>query len=298
MVKVSVVINTLNEEKNIQKAISSVFNFADEIVVVDMKSTDRTRDIAKKLGARVYETEPTGYVEPARNFGINLCRGEWLLVLDADEEVSLSLRKSLKAIIKNPQADYYRVPRKNIIFGKWIKHSRWWPDYNIRFFKKGMVSWNEIIHSVPMTTGDGADLPDLEENALVHHHYQTIEQYIERLNRYTTHNAQNLVDKGYTFEWPDLVKKPTGEFLSRFFVGEGYRDGLHGAALAGLQAFSEFVVYLKTWQLGGFKSRGYTTSKLVKNLNELIKEYNFWKADVAIKNGGGFIYKIRRKFRI
>jgi len=165
--KISVVINTLNEEKNLSRALTSIKNFADEIVVVDMKSDDKTQDIARKSGAKVYEHQRMGYVEPARNYAIGKASKDWILVLDADEEVPPSLEKELKKIAENADADYYRIPRKNIIFGKWVKHSRWWPDYNIRFFKKGSVSWNEIIHSVPSTTGKGLDLEPKEENALV-----------------------------------------------------------------------------------------------------------------------------------
>lgn len=298
MTKISVVINTLNEEKNVGRAITSVVSLSDEIIVVDMKSTDRTRDIAKKLGARVFEHERTGYVEPARNFALRLAKGDWILVLDADEEVSNSLKKELKSIVRDPKFDYFRLPRKNIIFGKWIKHSRWWPDYNIRFFKKGSVSWDEVIHSVPMTVGDGHDLLASEENAIIHYHYQSVEQYLDRMNRYSSHYAKNIIDKGYQFNWVDLIKKPCDEFLSRFFMGEGYKDGLHGFALAGLQAFSEFVVYLKVWQMGEFKTKDYSTPKLLTNISDSIKDFNYWKADYKVKNDGGLVEKVKRKFKL
>src|SRR3990172_13248929 len=246
--KISVVVNTLNEEKNLPRALSSVKDFADEIVVCDMFSDDKTQDIAKKFGAKACEHERTGYVEPARNYAISKTTGDWILVLDADEELSTDLKKELKNLVEHPTADYYRIPRKNIIFGKWIKHSRWWPDYNIRFFKKGSVSWNEIIHSVPTTKGKGLDLEPEEENAIIHYHYETVEQYVDRLNRYTTEHAKNLIADGYKFDWTDLVRKPMNEFLSRYFQGEGYKDGLHGFTLASLQAVSELVMYLKIWQ--------------------------------------------------
>ena len=145
MTKISVVINTLNEEKNLPRALASVKKFADEIVVVDMKSDDKTVEIAKKAGAKVYEYKRVGYVEPARNFAIGKATGKWILIIDADERLPGSLVKKLKEIVKNPSANYYRLPRKNLIFGKWVKHSRWWPDYNIRFFQKEFVSWSEII---------------------------------------------------------------------------------------------------------------------------------------------------------
>src|SRR3989344_3276878 len=137
MPKISVVINTLNEEANLPRALASVKSFANEIVVVDMMSDDKTVEIAKKAGAKVYEFKRVGYVEPARNFAISKAEGDWIFILDADEELTASLSRELSKIAKNGSADYVRVPRKNMIFGKWVEHSRWWPDYNIRFFKKG-----------------------------------------------------------------------------------------------------------------------------------------------------------------
>jgi len=279
--KVSVVINTLNEKKNISRALNSVKHFADEIVVCDMKSDDDTVKIDKKKGAKVYDHKRMGYVEPARNFAISKATGDWILILDADEELSPSLTKKLTDIVKNPKADYYRLPRKNIIFGKWIKHSRWWPDMNIRFFRKGHVSWDEIIHSVPMTMGKGDDLEATEQNAFVHYHYTSIEQYIGRMNRYTSFYAIGLTKRGYKFRVSDLIRKPSDEFLSRYFKGEGYKDGLHGLVLALLQALSELVVYLKVWQAGGFKKEDIKLIKLIKLIKNTRKDVNYWIADVV-----------------
>lgn len=298
MGKISVVINTLNEEKNLSRALTSIKNFADEIVVVDMKSDDKTQDIARKSGAKVYEHQRMGYVEPARNYAIGKASKDWILVLDADEEVPPSLEKELKKIAENADADYYRIPRKNIIFGKWVKHSRWWPDYNIRFFKKGSVSWNEIIHSVPSTTGKGLDLEPKEENALVHYHYQTVEQFIDRLNRYTSYHAKLLVKDGYKLDWSDLVHKPVNEFLSRYFQGEGYKDGLHGLALAALQAFSEFVMYLKIWQLGNFREEHVDIEEVVNELKESESDIHYWESDSLLKEVGGLKHRIKRKLKL
>jgi (heptosyl)LPS beta-1,4-glucosyltransferase len=297
MAKISVVINTLNEERNIAKAIASVKDLADEVIVVDMYSEDRTYEISRSLGATVYLHKRTGYVEPARNFAISKAKGEWILILDADEEVTGSLAEKLKQLTSG-KADYYALPRKNIIFGKWIKHSRWWPDYNIRFFKKGHVRWGEIIHSIPVTTGTGAEIDAKEELGIVHYHYDSVDQFIARMNRYTSEHAKLIMKDGYTFKWGDLVKKPTGEFLSRYFFGEGYKDGLHGLALAGLQAVSEFVLYLKVWQTEGFRQKDLEVGKVVSKMREAEKEVHYWQADAQVKNGGGIEHKIRRKLRI
>lgn len=273
---ISVVINTLNEEKELGRAIGSVRDLADEIVVVDLGSTDKTVEVAKSFGVRVFHYKNPGYVEPARNWAINKAKGEWVLVLDPDEELQSSLVKRLKEIAKKPQADYYRLPRKNIIFGKWIKHSRWWPDFQIRFFKKGYVSWNEIIHAVPMTQGKGVDLPAKEDAAIVHHHYDSIEQYLERTNRYTSVQAEEFLKNGYVFDWKDVIKKPFREFLSRYFAGQGYKDGVHGLALCFLQAFSEVVLYLKIWQKQGFKSSETKEKEIKAEFKQVIKELKWW----------------------
>ncbi|OGM58424.1 hypothetical protein A2955_00010 [Candidatus Woesebacteria bacterium RIFCSPLOWO2_01_FULL_37_19] len=298
MGKISVVINTLNEENNLPRALLSIEKFADEVVVVDMFSDDKTAQIAKKFGAIVYQHERTGYVEPARNYAISKATGDWVLVLDADEELQLSLRHKLVTLVSKSEADYYRLPRKNIIFGKWVKHSRWWPDYNIRFFKKGYVSWNEVIHSVPMTQGNGSDLEVKEENAIVHYHYESVEQYIERLNRYTTQHAKNLIKDGYKFDWSDLIRKPTNEFLSRYFQGEGYKDGLHGLALAGLQAFSDFVMYLKVWENEKFNEMHVDIEEVVSETKEAESDLHYWQSDALFKEVGGLKHRIKRKLKI
>lgn len=277
---ISVVVNTLNEEKNLARVVESVRQLADEIVVVDLGSTDNTVGVAKKLGAKVFHFKNPGYVEPARNFAIAKAHGDWILILDPDEEVSKSLSQSLRKIAKSAsrrtEADYYRLPRKNIIFGKWIKHTRWWPDYNIRFFKKGHVSWNEVIHAVPMTQGEGRDLPEKEDLAIVHHHYASIEEYLEKMNRYTTVQADALLKNGYVFDWKDLVKKPFREFLGRYFAGQGYKDGIHGLALSLLQTFSELILYLKIWQRQGFRQQEISQREIKKELTSSTKEFKWW----------------------
>lgn len=298
MVKISVVINTLNEERNLPRALDSVKDFADEVVVVDMRSEDRTIEIATQFGAKVFGHERMGYVEPARNFAIQKARGDWIFILDADEKLPMSLAKWIKNEIKAPKADYYRIPRKNVIFGKWIRHSRWWPDHNIRFFKKGAVSWSEIIHSVPTTTGSGLDVfaePDL---AIVHYHYETIEQFIGRLNRYTTEHAKLMQKSGYKFKWGDLIIKPSNEFLSRYFFGEGFKDGIHGLALSGLQAFSEFAVLLKVWQNEGFDKKPIGLKAFAKEIKNPKSDFNYWMNDALYKKYGNLIYKFRRKFKL
>lgn len=296
----SVVVNVVKEELGyLPTLFTSVTDIASEIVVVDMtgeKEIEVLREQFPKV--RAYPHEFVNYVEPARNFGIENALGPWILVLDPDEEISSTLAKKLTEIIGKDSADYVRLPRKNIVFGKWLKHSRWWPDYNIRFFKKGTVSWNEVIHAVPMTTGRGADLDDRDEYAIVHHHYDSIEKYIGHLNRYTTIQAKLKAKSGYRFIWRDLIKKPVAEFLSRYYFGKGYRDGVHGLALSLLQAVSELVLYLKVWQAERFVPESLPLSEVSDVVKEAEEETHYWKADTEVNEGGGIMARVKRKFKL
>ena len=121
-------------------------------------------------------------------------------------------------------------------------------------FKKGSVAWDDTIHSIPFTRGIGADLPAEENLALIHHHYDSISQYVDKLNRYTDYQMTVVLERGYNFNWVDLWHKPFAEFINQFFARRGYADGIHGLALAGLQGFSELVLYLKLWQHSQFIS--------------------------------------------
>lgn len=297
--KISVVVNTRNEEGNIEHCLKSARQLADEIVVVDQHSTDKTAALAKKLGAKVYLHKHTKYVEPARNFALSKATGDWILVLDADEEIPPTLVKKLQALAKDSKGiTFFGLPRKNIIFGKWIKYSRWWPDHVVRFFKKGSVTWSEKIHSVPFTKGKGHDLETKESNAIIHHNYQSISQYLERMNRYTDVQAEELIESGYKFSWQDLIKKPSAEFFSRFFAGEGYKDGIHGLVLALLQAFSEAVKYLKVWEKQGFKKEELPFTDFVLEMKKLGKETGYWLKTTLVnqaKGPGRFFLKFKHK---
>ena len=290
--KISVVINTFNEEKNIARAIKSV-EWADEILVCDMYSDDDTAVIAKKLGAKIIFHKRVGFVEPARNMAISKAEGDWVLVLDADEEISSSLADKIKEIItKDGVVTHVEIPRKNIIFGKALKASMWWPDYNTRLFKKEAVVWSSKIHSKPKTEGQGLTLHSVESLAITHYHYQTVSQFLHRMDRYTSIQAKELKDSGYDFNWKDLIKKPLGEFLSRFYAGRGFEDGLHGLSLSLLQAFSHFVMYLKVWEKSDFADRNLKFEELNEVLKDSGSEVSHWMKYGNLSNN-----KIKRVFQ-
>ena len=294
---ISVVINSLNEEKNIARAIKSVL-WADEILVCDMYSDDKTSEIAKRMGAKIVLHKRVDYVEPARNFAISKASGDWILVLDPDEEIPESLKKRLIQITSSmKQIDYVRIPRKNIIFNNWMKATGWWPDYNIRFFRKGKVRWTDKIHRPPEVSGVGIDLEADEKWVIIHHNYQTISQFIERMNRYTSVEAEQKILEGYKFDWKDLLRKPLNEFLSRFFTNKGYEDGLHGLSLSLLQALSFLIVYLRIWETEKFKEKEIALKEFkelgYRSGNEI--DYWFKHANLSDNPFKKFIQKITNK---
>lgn len=294
--KISAVINTLNEEQNIRKAIDSV-KWADEIVVCDMHSDDQTTQIAKSVGAKLILHKKSRYVEPARNFAISKASGDWILILDADEVMPKSLKIRLLEIANEmKQIDYVRVPRKNIIFGKWMQASMWWPDLNIRFFKKGKVKWGDEIHRPPEAVGLGLDLPAEEKWAIYHHNYRSVSQFLERMDRYTTIQAEELQKEGAEFNWRDLLEKPLNEFLSRFFANQGYKDGLHGLVLSFLQAFSFMVVYIKLWEKSEFKQQDVDLTELDQQRVKSGQTIEYWMKEVRSNNPfKKFLHNLLRK---
>ena len=299
-IKISAVVNTRNESENLFDCLKTL-KFCDEIVVVDMESTDNTKEIAQQFTNRIYDHQAVGFVEPARNFAINKALGDWILIIDADERVPKTLAAKLIEIADRNELDFVRIPRKNLVFGQWLQHSRWWPDYNIRFFKKDSVEWQDEIHSVPITFGNGFNLQDDSDFAIEHHHYRTIDEYFTRSLRYSTQQAKELIKSGYVFDPADLVKKPLGEFLSRFFAGEGYKDGLHGLIMALLQFFSILLIYLKVWQSEDqkpIKEREFTP--LWQTIfKEKFKEFRYWiitsKLQSSRSKTEAFFLKLQRK---
>lgn len=273
MNRISVVINTCNEEETIKRALASV-SWADEVIVCDMHSTDGTVNIAKKFGAKVVFHKQMPYVEPARNFAISKASNEWILIIDPDEEVPVELVTYLNGIEDN--ISFVKIARKNVIFGHWMKAAMWWPDYNIRFFKKGEVTWTDKIHRPPLTRGEGLELPAEENLSILHNHYTTVSQFTGRMDRYTAIQAKELTKGGYNFNWQDLVIKPLGEFLGRYFARRGFEDGLHGLSLSLLQSFSFFIMYLKVWEMEKFPERAIDIKELKELKNKSGHEIDYW----------------------
>lgn len=266
MSKISVVIIALNEEKKIGTCLESV-SFADEIIVVDDGSTDKTRDIAAKFTKNIYKHTSAGFVEPARSFAISKVKNEWVLLLDADEQIPNALAKKLSEIAEENVCDYVWIPRKNILFNKWIKSEMWWPDYNVRFFKKEKVVWSNKIHSKPDLKGVEQKLELSEDLAINHNNYETISQFLLRMDKYTAAEVESF-DKNDKINFLDAIRFPVNDFVKTFFLQKGFQDGLHGLVLSFLQAFYMEIVFAKLWE-----KRGFTETQNDNFLKEVSSEF-------------------------
>lgn len=273
---ISAVINIKNEADSLRKCLESLKNFADEIVIVDMHSTDNGKQIAESYGANVFQHHPVKVVEIARNFALSKATGKWIMLLDPDEYLNKTLKKELLKLTRRQDVDFVRIPRKNLIFGKWIKHSNTWPDYLIRFFKKGYVTWKKEIHSQPETKGNGINLLDSEKLAIRHNNYKTVTQFILRTIRYSGVQADELEESDYKVKISDFILKPTQEFNSRFFAAGGYKDGIHGLVFSILQSFAISLIYIRLWEKQGSMDKPISKESFVSASQESTYEYSYW----------------------
>lgn len=299
MPKISVAIATFNEEKNIGDCLESVRQLADEIVIVDGTSTDRTVEIAKKYTKKIIVRENPLMFHINKQIAFDRASGDWVLYLDADERVSQSLKKEIQKKIKKTKRDGFWIPRKNIIFGKWIKHSLWYPDYQLRLFRRGKAYLPcKSVHEQPKLSGKAGYL----KNPLIHYNYQTVSQYVKRLNDlYTENDVRIFLAKKKKLHWYDAIRFPAQDFLSTFFARQGYKDGLHGLVLSILQAFSTFITFTKLWEAQGFKTKELQLSQVDKEFTRLKREVNYWLRSKQIEEAsvfGSFFLRIRRKLRI
>ncbi len=295
--KLSVVISAFNEEKKISKCLESI-KWADEIIFVDNSSTDKTKEIAKKYTSNVFtqKNDPAN-IDLQKNFGIDRATGDWILILDADEEITNELRNEIKSVILNNNAEFngFWIPRKNIIFGKWMEHSGWYPDYQLRLFKKGKGKYEKKhVHEPLIVDGE----TDKLKGHIVHYNYESIRQFLQRsLEVYAPNEAEEKLRGGYEFDYRDAIRFPLKEFLSRYFVREGYRDGFHGFMLSILMAFYHLAVFAYLWEKKDFVelSKEKVTSGLEEEFDKSKKELRHWLLTKKIVNEKNIFKKVGRK---
>lgn len=243
MHKLSVVILTKNEEENIARAIQSVKPISQDIVIIDSGSTDRTLQIAEKAGARIFHNPLVSFASQ-RNISNAKAQHDWVLSMDADEEIPPDLQKEILLILQGPEFDAYLIPRRNIIFGREIKHTRWSPDRHVWLYDKTKGSWTGPVHEEFKTRG----IVGILKHGKIHHSHKTVQEFLEMMNRYTEIEAAELVRVGRSFSMFSLIYYPVRSFIGRFFYKKGFLDGYHGFVLSMLRAFYHFTTWAKVWE--------------------------------------------------
>lgn len=243
---VSVLILARNEEASIGACLRSVA-FARDIVVVDSGSADRTREVALELGARVVETEWPGDYGAARNRADSFASCDWVFQVDADERVSPELAGEVAAFFASGldrQFDAARMPRMEIIFGKWVRHGGWYPQYKLRLYRTGGGAWTGRVHE----RYDARGPVHTFSAPIVHDSYRSVHLFVEKFNRYSSIDADSEFAAGKPFRLWKLLFTPFERFFGRYVRHGGYRDGFHGFAVAALIGLNYFLRYMKLWE--------------------------------------------------
>jgi len=249
----SVAIVTFNEEENLARTLASVA-WADEIIVVDSGSTDRTPEIARSFNAAVLDRPWSGFAAQ-KNFALAQCIGDWILTLDADEELSPELQQQIRQTLSSrPTADAFFLKRRNLFLGRWIKRGGFYPDPKLRLFRRNLSPPPQFearpVHETIPFSGSTATL-DFD---ILHHAYPTLSSYIEHMDRYSTLGAQLLIDKGrtganiFTF-FARIVIFPILGFKWNYIFRLGFLDGREGLLLNLYHACYSSWKYAKAWEL-------------------------------------------------
>ncbi|HEY4084360.1 MAG TPA: glycosyltransferase family 2 protein [Bryobacteraceae bacterium] len=245
--KISGTIVTLNEERNIARAIASLKLCVDEIVVVDSGSTDRTREIAAELGARVVREDWRGYAEQ-KNFAAGCAAHDWILSIDADEELTPELAAEIQALrgADDQSEAGWTMPRRARYLGRWIQHSGWYPDRKIRLYHRGRGAWKgDHVHESVEVSGLISEL----RSDLLHFTCDSLNQHLLTIDRYTSLAAQAIAESGKPAPFRRLVIDPPWTFVRSYFLQRGFLDGMHGFVIAAMAGFYTFLKYAKAREM-------------------------------------------------
>jgi len=245
--KLSVVIIAKNEEEMIEDCLLSV-KWVDEIILLDGGSTDKTPDIARKYKAKIVpqevKTEDWG---AWHNQGIKVAQGDWIFYLDADERLTPELQKEIQRVIKNKEYLVYAIPRRNFLLGKPMSYGGWYPDYQIRLFKKKeLIKWEGKLHERPIFKGELGYL----KNPMIHLSHRDLSSMVEKTKKWSRIEAQLLYDAGHPpVTWWRILKVMVSEFCQRFIKHQAWRDGVVGWIEGLFQIFNRFLIYGQLWEM-------------------------------------------------
>lgn len=292
---------------DIHLSIGSAQIISSEVIVVDIGIATEVREKIRSERPDVIFTqmEKPEYVELIRQQTFAFARYPWILLLDPDEYLSPELVKFIQETHEDESHTHFKIPRQNYIFGKWIAHSRWWPDYQVRLFRADSASWPTTLHGQPKLTGKGYIVGAFEDEKLemsacviVHHNYVNIQQFLEKSLRYARIDAQEMAEKNQTFTIHEACKRATGEFISRFFADRGYKDGVHGLILALLQMFYYILVFCYVWEKNGYQP--VTQTQVMRAVKQIFmttsREAYYWMSRGKIVKGlEAFTARIKSK---
>ena len=252
--RISACVITFNEEKKIARCLKSL-EWCDEIVVLDSFSTDRTLEICRGFTDRIFQHEWMGYVGQ-RNLIRGMANHDWVLFMDADEEISPALRAEVEREFEKGSGRYtgYEFPRLVYYLGRWIRHGEWYPDIKLRLFKKefGRTEGQEP-HDRVAVNGAVKRLT----NPIWHYTYDGIRDQVDTLNRFSTITAQQRFAEGEAFRWSDLVFRPLFRFWRGYLIRRGFLDGAPGFVIAVVNSYGVFIKYAKLWELHWKKASGF-----------------------------------------
>jgi glycosyltransferase involved in cell wall biosynthesis len=242
---ISTVVLTKNEEKNIEECLESL-RWCDEILVVDDKSTDKTKELAKRCSAKVVERELHNDFAAQRNFGLHTAKGDWLFFVDADERISENLKNEILRYAQNDNTiQGFYCKREDYMWGKVLRHGEQGQGMFLRLVQKGKGKWVGKVHEVLDVVGPTAIL----DNPIQHFPHPTIGEYLQEINFYSTLRAQELYEKGVRAKWLSVIFYTKAKFLQDYFYKKGFLDGLEGFIVALLMSMHSFLVRGKLWQL-------------------------------------------------
>ena len=237
---------TFNNSRTVEKALRSVASWASEIIVVDSYSTDDTFDIAKRYATYSEQRAWPGFRDQY-NYCISKAKNDWVLFLDADEEISPELAVEIEQRLEQDDGRYdgYLAHRRNYYLGRWIMHGGWVPDCEIRLFKKSKGSFEGALHANVKVRGALGEL----RNYYYHYNYQDIAEQIDTINRYSKTASEDMREEGRRFSWIDLLLRPPIRFLKEYIFKKGFLDGFPGLVIAVSTMYYVFVKYAKLWEL-------------------------------------------------
>ncbi len=244
MIKITAIIPTGNERHNIEAVIASV-DFADEILVVDSLSTDGTFEKAQELATKVIRRD-FQYAASQKNWAIPQAKYEWILLLDADERVTPELKAEILEILNNPNPEFvaYWIGRVNHFMGERVNYSGWRNDKVIRLFKRDLCKYEDkFVHEEIIAEGKVGFL----KNKLIHYTYVSLDNYVEKMNRYATWQAKDYDKKTGKLSLYHFVLKPFWGFFKHYIVQSGFRDGVVGLTIGYMQGYVVFMRYVKLW---------------------------------------------------